>query len=62
MIMINLQYSSEDVKSGIIVGLRNTINAPSIKKCVLLNHKIKDSEKEEIIKKVQISGRNNNTK
>lgn len=55
MIMINLQYSSDDVKSGIIVGLRNTINAPSIKKCVLLNHKIKDSEKEEILKKVQIS-------
>lgn len=55
MLILNMQYSSDNRKYGIIVGLKNNINAPMIKKCVVLNHKIKENEKEEILETVEMS-------
>ena len=55
MLMINMQYSSDDKKYGIILGLKNDINMPMIKKCVILKHKIKEEEKQAILESVEMN-------
>lgn len=55
MLMINMQYSIDERKYGIIAGLKNDINTPMIKKCVILKHKIKEEEKTDILKSVEMN-------
>ena len=55
MLMINMQYSSDERKYGVIIGLKNDINMPMIKKCVILKHKIKEEEKQAILESVEMN-------
>lgn len=55
MLIINMQYSSDEKKYGIIIGLKNDLNMPAIKKCVILKHKIKEEEKQAILESVEMN-------
>ena len=55
MLMLNMQYSSDERKYGIIIGLKSDINMPVIKKCVVLKHKITEEEKQEILQNIEMN-------
>lgn len=52
MIMINMSYASDNKHMGVIVGTKEDKYVPVMKKCIILNSKIPDSEKEDIKKRL----------
>ena len=52
---INMKFSIDGMNTGVFLALREDVNQPVIKKFVLSKRKIKDSEKEEIIKRLNLT-------
>lgn len=44
LIMINLQYSSDNKNMGILIGTKEDVYTPVIKKCILLKHRLETEE------------------
>lgn len=52
---INMKFSVDGMNTGVFLALREDVNQPVIKKFVLSKRKIKDNEKEEIIKRLNLT-------
>ena len=52
---INMKFSIDGMNTGVFLALREDVNQPVIKKFVLSKKKIKDSEKEEISKRLNLT-------
>lgn len=52
---INMKFSIDGMNTGVFLALREDVNQPVIKKFVLSKRKIKDNEKEEIIKRLNLT-------
>lgn len=52
---INMKFSIDGMNTGVFLALREDVNQPVIKKFVLSKRKIKDIEKEEIIKRLNLT-------
>lgn len=52
---INMKFSIDGMNTGVFLALREDVNQPVIKKFVLSKRKIKDSEKEEISKRLNLT-------
>lgn len=52
---INMKFSIDGMNTGVFLALREDVNQPVIKKFVLSKRKIKDNEKEEISKRLNLT-------
>ncbi len=52
---INMKYCSDGINTGIFLALREEVNLPVIKKLILTRKKLKDNEKDEIIKRLNLT-------
>ena len=50
-----MKFSIDGMNTGVFLALREDVNQPVIKKFVLSKRKIKDIEKEEIIKRLNLT-------
>ena len=55
MIMVNMSYASDNKRMGIIVGTKEDNYVPVMKKCIILNDKAKDNEKDEIRERLKLT-------
>ena len=52
---INMKFSIDGMNSGVFLALREDVNQPVIKKFVLSKRRIKEDEKDEIIKRLNLT-------
>ncbi len=57
MIFINMNHSSDDVKMGVICGEKDNTYVPVIKKICIVKQPFKENEKENIVKRLEITKR-----
>lgn len=55
MIMVNMSYSSDNKHMGVIIGTKEDSYVPVMKKCMILNSKIPDYEKDEIRQRLKLT-------
>lgn len=55
MITINMKYSKDSMNMGVILALREDTYSPVIKKILLTRRKIKDEEKDDIMKRLNLT-------
>ena len=55
LITINMKFCVDGMNTGVILALREEVNQPVIKKIILSRKKINENEKDEIIKRLNLT-------